>query len=818
MKRKALLGLISASMLTIIGGGIAQAYDENLNLYTLNAVVVEADRTKNKFGDTITEQSYYRTGGDVKVITREEIEKRHYTDITEAIKRIPGVTFFNPGYRGGEYGSAMFNNGVAINGDYHVVILLDGVRMDNITSTRTGRSATSSKSTGVNLNHVTNMDNIDKIEVIKGPGAAAYGADAAGGVINIITRKGGNKPVASIDVSTGNWKQHNYNLNLSGSTGKDNSTKYFISANRSMSGDSKYVDGWTGQEATFYGSKWKEDGFNARIDKEFNERQNLKISYNHKDGWDGYPIWTPLTKYWNKKDFQATLFRAMVGRFDENYKLTSEAMGWNSSNPGYRNLFQIDSGIYDSFNKFNNNDLDVVYTFDKQNGMESFIRFFNQQHTYISGDRYVWGYYDGKNYSNAPSKPNPNPFYDDYISQFPNGTTYENFQQWYDEHLCPFPGSDKSTIDEWVEKTGGKAQDQKTYRQEKSRGFQLQYAKSLGIHDIISNITYSRDRTYTISPTNRNDPSAGMTTSYVQRKSVYGYLQDKMHLTDKWDFTPTLRYSWYSSFSHKNADGTITDGVGNSSDLSYTLNTEYMFNDSTSMYLGWHRIFRPIYESDYSTTDRLTGGKLENEKGDAWTIGIRKEITPNTTFRVNYAITKMSNAIASLPIYNVATDKFTTYSVNAKEDKQSFNMTLDSQINDHWTVSAGYAHMKDKWKAKNGWILGPEYDTQRPDDLNTAINHLRPQNHYSLNVSYQTDKLYSGVLFNYYTGINTKAFSDNRYLIIDWNINYEVTPNMTLYATINNLTNKGYETSYDSYYGSAAMSGRSMLFGAKYKF
>lgn len=80
------------------------AFDENLSNYTLDSVVVEADRTKNKFGDTITEQSYYRTGGDVKVITREEIEKRHYIDLTEAIKRIPGITFHNPGYRGGEYG------------------------------------------------------------------------------------------------------------------------------------------------------------------------------------------------------------------------------------------------------------------------------------------------------------------------------------------------------------------------------------------------------------------------------------------------------------------------------------------------------------------------------------------------------------------------------------------------------------------------------------------------------------------------------------------------------------------------------------------
>lgn len=43
--------------LTACFGGISAyaAHDENLNVYTLDTVVVEADKTKNKFGDTITE-------------------------------------------------------------------------------------------------------------------------------------------------------------------------------------------------------------------------------------------------------------------------------------------------------------------------------------------------------------------------------------------------------------------------------------------------------------------------------------------------------------------------------------------------------------------------------------------------------------------------------------------------------------------------------------------------------------------------------------------------------------------------------------------
>lgn len=110
----------------------AYAYDENFKGYEVHNVSVKADAAKDEYGNTITEQSYYRTGGDVKVITREEIEKRHYRDVTEAIKRVPGVTFQNPGYRGGEYGYQFYNNGVSINGDSRVVVLVDGRRVDNI--------------------------------------------------------------------------------------------------------------------------------------------------------------------------------------------------------------------------------------------------------------------------------------------------------------------------------------------------------------------------------------------------------------------------------------------------------------------------------------------------------------------------------------------------------------------------------------------------------------------------------------------------------------------------------------------------------------
>ena len=178
----------AAAMMMVLGmcASASAAFDENLNDYTLDTMVVEADAVKNKFGDTITEQSYYRTGGDVKVITRDEIEKRHYVDMTDAIKRIPGVTFTNPGYRGGEYGMSSYSNTISINGDSRVIVLIDGRRVDNSVGTRFGSNSAKSSKATVDINQLINMEAVDKIEVIKGPGASVYGADATGGVINII--------------------------------------------------------------------------------------------------------------------------------------------------------------------------------------------------------------------------------------------------------------------------------------------------------------------------------------------------------------------------------------------------------------------------------------------------------------------------------------------------------------------------------------------------------------------------------------------------------------------------------------------------------
>ena len=74
-----------------------------------------------------------------------------------------------------------------------------------------------------------------------------------------------------------------------------------------------------------------------------------------------------------------------------------------------------------------------------------------------------------------------------------------------------------------------------------------------------------------------------------------------MHLTDKWDFTPALRYGYYSTYTNSTEAGTA-DIKGSSSvtKITPTINTEYAFSDTLNAYAGWTKVYRPVNQKDAS--------------------------------------------------------------------------------------------------------------------------------------------------------------------------------------------------------------------------
>lgn len=216
--------------------------------FELAPIVVTASRM---------EESILKAKADMSVVGREEIEQMHMDNVEEVLRTVPGVQFL-------DYGSNGLNanvSGIRINGSKDVVILVDGVRVNDF------KGAGSSGYMFAAL--MNNMDNIERVEVMRGSAATMYGSGAKGGVINIITRRPeGAKTV--IDIAKGNFGKEAYKFNTQAAKDK---VSYNIYHDRTISGTSKDGSGkeWPGQSNT------KSSG--AKFEYKFNDANKLTLNY-----------------------------------------------------------------------------------------------------------------------------------------------------------------------------------------------------------------------------------------------------------------------------------------------------------------------------------------------------------------------------------------------------------------------------------------------------------------------------------------------------------------------------------------------------------
>ena len=769
LKKSAVLGILLST--TIAGGVDVHAQEMNAaepaeetaaaSSYTTKDIEV-VEQLKDPFGNVITEQSYYRTGGDVNVIDRETLEKRHFNQLSDALKTVPGVLVRKPGYRGGEMGIENTHSVLSINGDDRVVVLVDGRRVDNSASNVLQPWTEDGTKAMVDINQIINMNGVEQIEVIKGPGASIYGSDATGGVINIITRKGEGEAQGTLDISTGSWNRHNYKLTYSGALDA-NRLKYFVSLSREMSGDAKYKDGLSGDSYRWLNTGYKDQAANIRVDYDFDKNHTLYFAHNHVQGDDDYPMTAPEHRYFNPTDWHRIITDWNVHR-----------KRGETDNPGFRNLRYTwaATGAYNAYNKNNN---DLTYVFHRDNGMESFIRIYNQNERY-------WGAFGAGDARDPDISPNT-PAWDEWVRQ--------NYVGRSEKH--------------WF------------FRME-NYGMQLQVGKAYGRHNLLT--TWTSDR----SKFENHRLYKGI-VSRMERSSINGYLQDKIYVSDKFEITPALRYARYTDTSEDDGKGGNETHGQTRGVFTPSLHMQYAFEKGTSAYLGYTRVHRPLRPNDYTSSYEDPYGNellanLKDERGDVWTIGLRHDFSKKTSASVHYDYTWMSNAVVG---YNVLDPSDPTQSfyraVNANELKKSFNLTLQHRFDKHLTVGADYFHTYDRYSAKDGMTFDPDLSLA-DGNVNSVINELRPANVYKFDIAYDNRRLNASLSGTWYTGMNTMVFTSTRKLIMDFNINYKLHKDMTIYASIENLTNAAYETVGSDYYGPAAYPelGRAFMVGAKYTF
>ena len=243
--------LAGLAISTLCFGTTAYAADKVVE-QDLGEVVVTAERIPSK---------RLNTPANIAVITAKEIEENHYHTVAEALEHVNGVTITQMG--GGQ------QDIVELNGDARVVIMLDGERLNNDQGASSGRSS-------ADLNMIPSLKNIDRIEVVKGGGSALYGSDAVGGVINIITKKVYDDKTM-VDINTGSWKNHNYEVVNQGNQGD---VSWFVAGNIQRQAYFKYK--YAGSSQRMEHSDYNNNGLNFQLNDKLNEHESLRLTVIHR--------------------------------------------------------------------------------------------------------------------------------------------------------------------------------------------------------------------------------------------------------------------------------------------------------------------------------------------------------------------------------------------------------------------------------------------------------------------------------------------------------------------------------------------------------
>lgn len=150
---------------------------------------------------TRTKQLLKNVGSSMTVITQKDIENSKAPLLLDVLRRAPGLEVVRTGGIGGV--TSMFMRGGS---SAQTLVFVDGVRMN---SSATG---------AFNFANLT-TDNIERVEILRGPASSLYGSDAMGGVVNIITKKGSGDTKVTLGSEYGMRDTYRETVNVSG--GKD---------------------------------------------------------------------------------------------------------------------------------------------------------------------------------------------------------------------------------------------------------------------------------------------------------------------------------------------------------------------------------------------------------------------------------------------------------------------------------------------------------------------------------------------------------------------------------------------------------------------
>jgi hemoglobin/transferrin/lactoferrin receptor protein len=293
----------------------AQTADDSVNLRT---ILVTATRTLQDLMDVPM---------SVNVITAEDLEDEPYVSINDALATIQGLQL-DSNTSGARAGAPRIS--IRGEGPDGTLIMINGVK-----------TVDKDRSESVVL---IDLSQIERIELIKGPASVLYGAEALGGVINIITKKGGRKPfgfsqnlvydssTTSLDVQSaifGSYKGINYRLSGSGVNVHDRKVpksavdggEAFSSQYKNRYSSAQLGYEWGSNNVSIKADRFRNTSFYSLGESNYSNDVYMWIGPNDRDTLTGSMVLESLSDYLSKLTLTSsyqTIDRHIVRDFRNN--------------------------------------------------------------------------------------------------------------------------------------------------------------------------------------------------------------------------------------------------------------------------------------------------------------------------------------------------------------------------------------------------------------------------------------------------------------------------------------------------------------------
>lgn len=249
---------------------------------TLETIVVSANRIEQPITETIA---------SVSVITAEDIQRSQVSSAKAAINLLPGVNFTSSGARG--QAAAMYTRGTESD---HTLVLLNGIRIGTPSAA------------GTRLELIP-IDQIERIEFVRGPRSALYGSDAIGGIVQIFTKQPTGDATGSVAVTLGDQGTQKIAGNISKQYSDTGSILLSVSSDQDDGIDVK-DDAETDKDG------YRNLSANITVNQQLSEQFDLTLQ---AAKWQGNSEFD--TSYGgNESDFENELYSAQVSYTGERFE------------------------------------------------------------------------------------------------------------------------------------------------------------------------------------------------------------------------------------------------------------------------------------------------------------------------------------------------------------------------------------------------------------------------------------------------------------------------------------------------------------------